>query len=211
MDSLVVTHQERLAEAEKIIEREISLAKKHVDDSTTNCGVILADIRDHKLYAPRYKSFTEYLDQRWGKTDRWARQIISVDKVRKRISKPEHACSGFPPLSFRAARELAKAPEAKQVAVLEKTIEDFGVPTEEAIAKTRKGISGGITFDPAELDAATNEPPPKSGAPKVDPKVQREAVVSLDKTIRALHKLGLYDRWMLPLGNLRMEIKELAS
>jgi hypothetical protein len=74
-----------------------------------------------------------------------------------------------------------------------------------------KPISGGLTFDVAEIEAsvAVATKPSRNGKPTVSSKDRAEAVKELHAVIRRLQKLGIYDEFIEPLSQIAARIKTL--
>lgn len=88
------------------------------------------------------------------------------------------------------------------------------VPDKEEQAKAveagkeevKRRISGGVTFDVEEIEGAAEAEPArklKNGAPLVSTKDRKEAVALLDKLGRVLTRIGLYERFISPLSQIR--------
>jgi hypothetical protein len=70
-------------------------------------------------------------------------------------------------------------------------------------------ISGGITFDPAELDRAPGSKPPKNGSSVVPGQAKAYALEHASALCRALKKLDLFDEFNGCLSQVMRRVKEL--
>ena len=76
-NELTVAESDRLEACEKIVERGIA--------TFVEVGQALAEIRDSKLYRLDYGTFADYCSQRWGMSDRRARQLMDAASVVEEI------------------------------------------------------------------------------------------------------------------------------
>lgn len=79
-------------------------------------GNALATICDDRLYRATHATFGEYMQDRWGWTDRFARMQIAAAEVVENIKKRNPGSEKLPilPTSEKQARALAKLPAAEQ-------------------------------------------------------------------------------------------------
>lgn len=124
-------------------------------------GSALAMIRDNRLYRAEHATFEAYCAERWGFTDRRARQLIDAAAIGTMV----------PVESERQARELARVPEAERAEVWQQTVERTdGKPTAAAIRETYER-----TQSPApspEPEATTDSPQSRAGEAHAGPSSQ---------------------------------------
>lgn len=94
---------ERLHDLEAIVDRGI--------ETVFEVGAALEEIRDHELFSPQFKTFGEYLQQRWGWSRARCYQLIGATKVRDNLSTRVDIAH----LSEPHCRVLAKLKHADQV------------------------------------------------------------------------------------------------
>ena len=94
-------------------------------------GKSLMEIRDSQIYMEDYESFEAYCKERWGFTDRHARNLIDAEKVRAKIA------TVVPVESLRESHliELSKLPEKQQAQVAAAVIEKCESEQREPTAK----------------------------------------------------------------------------
>jgi hypothetical protein len=100
-------------------------------------GKSLMEIRDTKAYGDEHDTFESYCKDRWGFTDRHARNLIDAEKVRAKIG------SFVPVENLKEAHliELSKLPEKEQAQVAAKVIEQCESENREPTAKDfRKAV-----------------------------------------------------------------------
>jgi hypothetical protein len=92
-------------------------------------GLALAEIRESKLYREDHGTFESYCRERWGFTDRRARQLIQAADV---VGQIERTGTRVPVLSERHARVLGPLVESRGAEAAAKLLEDVsaaGPPT----------------------------------------------------------------------------------
>ena len=89
---VVVLAPNRLAELEVVIERGLA--------TFVQVGRALGEVRDDKLYRPEYRSFKDYVAQRWDRSYSWAYlqiraaetstvvEVLNERQARKRRARP---------------------------------------------------------------------------------------------------------------------------
>lgn len=97
----------RFNEIEKSIER--------TKMAFIECGQLLMEVRDQKLYREEYPSFDDYCSVRWKFTRQRASQLIQAVVMVKQL--PERVSTRVD--SEKSARELAQVPKDKRVAVMD--------------------------------------------------------------------------------------------
>jgi hypothetical protein len=122
---LAATETRALKEHEAVIERGLN--------TFTEVGNALLAIRDERLYRSDHSTFEDYCQQRWGFSERRARQLIASAEVVGTIVP-----TGLPtPANEGQARELARVPESERAEVWAQTLERTdGKPTAAAIRET---------------------------------------------------------------------------
>lgn len=71
-------------------------------------------------------------------------------------------------------------------------------------------ISGGITFDVAEIESFSAEVlPAKNGMPKITAKARRDVQRTHAAFCRALQGVGLYEEFITPLSAMMERFKEI--
>jgi hypothetical protein len=90
----------------------------------------LTRIRDEKLYRQHYKNYEDYCQERWGRSSRWAEQLIKSAAVVQQL--PEK-CEPMV-RNERTARALGSVPEELRQAVVEH-IRDAHKPVNSATVK----------------------------------------------------------------------------
>jgi hypothetical protein len=70
-------------------------------------------------------------------------------------------------------------------------------------------ISGGVTFNVAEIEAAVVAPlkPRKNGRPVVSAKDRKDCLAALGKLCRSLQAIGIYDEFIEPLSQITERLK----
>jgi hypothetical protein len=114
-----------LAEHEAVIERGLN--------TFVEVGNALLAIRDQREYRAAHSTFEGYCQERWGFTERRARQLMASAEAVGTIVP-----TGLPaPANEGQARELARVPEPERAEVWRETIERTGgKPTAAAIRET---------------------------------------------------------------------------
>lgn len=114
-----------LAEHEAIIERGLN--------TFVEVGTALLAIREERLYRAEHSTFEDYCRERWGMSERRARQLMSSAEVVGTIVP-----TGLPaPANEGQARELARVPEERRAEVWRETVERTnGRPTAAAVRET---------------------------------------------------------------------------
>lgn len=149
--------QVALANCEQRIERGL---KTFID-----VGQALAEIRDSRLYKGSHETFEAYCQERWGFTDRRARQIMEAAEIGTMV----------PVENERQARALASVPESERADVLREAAERAnGKATAKAISEVAKERTAPAEPEhpptPGPVDAAVRPPadPGATPAPVVD-------------------------------------------
>jgi hypothetical protein len=119
--TLTVAETDYLAECEERIERGLS--------TFVEVGTALAMIRDNRLYRAEHPTFAGYCQERWGFTDRRARQIIEAAEIGTIVPVENEG----------QARELARVPEPERAEVYARAVERTnGKPTAAAVREVVK-------------------------------------------------------------------------
>lgn len=117
-------------------------------------GEALWEIKEEKLYADQYDTFSEYMEERWGFTERRGYQLIKAAKVAKTTEQvvqiPNEA----------TAREIAKLDDPKDqkkaARILAKADEVNATTAREAVEKVG-GPRGGLAAQVMAARAAEPE------------------------------------------------------
>jgi hypothetical protein len=113
----------RLQELEAIIERTI--------EQTAEFYFAVREIRECKLYEQEgFATFDEYVSERWGRSDSWARQLIMYAGVTERTGRKD--------LTKEQMRALAGYPEQNQTTILELAeshAKTWGLPPNGSVIK----------------------------------------------------------------------------
>lgn len=121
-----ITERERveLTDLEGVIDRGIQ--------TFVEVGAALSLIREKRLYRASHETFEDYCKERWGWTDRRARQLMAASKA---VTGLETG-TVVPPTNEAQARELVRVPEEKRAEVWEEAVrESGGNPTANAVKK----------------------------------------------------------------------------
>lgn len=144
---------------------ELSVAEKQtlvaceadIEKGATLMCVAIAKIRDGKLYRGEYGTFEDYMRLRWNKSRCQGIKAANHGEVVLNLTA-ENVRN--PNISEHAAEVIHDLPPAEQAKVVEAVVKDGKKPTAKAVAEakeelTSKGkISGGVTFNTAEIEAA---------------------------------------------------------
>ena len=116
-----------LAQHEAAIERGLT--------TFVEVGEALLAIRDERLYRQTHATFEDYCRERWGMSDRRARQLMSAAEVTGTVVP-----AGLPAPSNEAqARELARVPEPDRADVWQRAVEQTGgKPTAAAVREAHQ-------------------------------------------------------------------------
>ena len=117
-------------------------------------GAALKEVRDRHLYRASHKTFAAYVEEKLGFKRRYAYNLIESAEA---VGNVQHAAQNFQIDNARQATELAKAPEEKREAVVERAVEiaeERGKrPTAEIIKEARQELC----VDPVEVDEFEGE------------------------------------------------------
>lgn len=200
--------------------RRLDQLEHDIEYGIRSIGKSLMEIRDSRIYMEDYESFEAYCKERWGFTDRHARNLIDAEKVRAKIA------TVVPVESLRESHliELSKLPEKQQAqvaaAVIEKCESEQREPTakdfRQAVASESPTQSGTI------VPVKTQETQGKQQKPaheqdvwedvEDEPEVKPEAATKDDlffdekdhaAAILALTKLG--DEWLRKIKTLTLD------
>ncbi len=120
-----------------------AIIDKRIDDVLL-VGKALLEIRTDKLYRETHTTFEAYCQDKWGHTRKWANAAIQA--VQPKPKRIESRLSGKDGSSV--AQSVPKT-------------------THLTNGHSNGKISGGVTFDPAEIEAAGRPAPRKNGSPVV--------------------------------------------
>lgn len=118
-------------------------------------GKALMEIRDTKAYLANHETFEVYCKDRWGFTDRHARDLMTAEKVREKIGR----ILPVETLKTQHLLEIAKIPEKKQAQVVAGILQRC--ETENRPPKTRDFVQAAKPFEaPKEAVAEVREREP---------------------------------------------------
>jgi hypothetical protein len=110
-EELTTVESKRLAQLESIIERT---RKPFIE-----FGKALLEIRDSKLYRPRYSTFEQYCQGRWRFGRRYVNQVIRSSQAVLQLEDTQNLGTMVPKIQTeRQARALADVPKDKRPEVL---------------------------------------------------------------------------------------------
>jgi hypothetical protein len=172
MSEDIITMQEsaRLVELERTIETGMT--------TFVEVGSALMEIRDSRLYRVEYKTFEAYCREKWGITDRHARNLIAASSAATKLGET----GTMVPKTERQARPLATLAPEQQPQAWERAVEiaEGEQPTarqvEEAVAEFN------------EADEAVDAPETE------DPNAPSEGLHYADKAIRCLERIQHNDK-----------------
>ena len=67
------------------LSKRLEQLESEIESGIRSVGKALMEIRDSKAYLDHHNTFEEYCKERWGFTDRHARELISAETVRAKI------------------------------------------------------------------------------------------------------------------------------
>lgn len=141
-----------LARHEAVIERGMK--------TTIEVGMSMAAIRDEKLYEGAFKTFEEYIKNRWGFERAHAYRLIDAAGVAKNLSPIGDKIEI--PSSESQLREIGKAPPGKQAEVVKKAAEKAAEENRKPTAKDYKQVVAELVWeDVGEEDDEEEEEPAK--------------------------------------------------
>ena len=109
--ALTETEVVKLRDLEGIVERGLQ--------TFVEVGAALAIIREQKLYRAAHSTFEAYCEERWGWSDRRARQLMDASEVVTSLAET----GTMVPVNERQARELARVPEDQRADVWKKAVD----------------------------------------------------------------------------------------
>jgi hypothetical protein len=131
-EELTTAESKRLAQLESIIERT---RKPFIE-----FGKALLEIRDSKLYRPRYSTFEQYCQGRWRFGRRYVNQVIRSSQAVLQLEDTQNLGTMVPKIQTeRQARALADVPKDKRPEVL-KEAEKSGKLTARSITEAAEKI-----------------------------------------------------------------------
>jgi hypothetical protein len=209
---LSLTDAARLSECESVVERGSAVFLE--------VGRALMAIRDGNLYRGTHRTFAEYCSARWGFEKSHAHRLIQSALIAESIPPMGDVC-----VNERQLRPLALVPAenrgevwAQAVLTAPRTSDDRPLVTGTHVLETveawkassasaQSAISGGTSFDVTEIEAfKPRETMIKNGSPLVSTKDRKEAVKNVDALSRSLEKLGLYEKYVQPLSQIREDL-----
>lgn len=157
----------------KLEQTQLGACESRIEKGIRSVGENLLEIRDKRLYRSNHDTFEDYCQDRWGFKRSYANKLIAAGKVAANLGTT--GTQTDIPNNERHLREIGKAPEEKQVEVLETANANASAenrnPTARDFAEARETVMAD-SFDTDEYEDADDtgtkpEPPPKSGAPVV--------------------------------------------
>jgi len=124
--------------------------RKYVEQDTADVMRLIQEAKRTEIWKEKWSSWREYCENEFGKTPRWAYQLLEVASTIDEIQsvKPFHTESGknkeiLHNLNTRQAQELKGLPPSKKAKVLAMAIAKEGgkSPNPETIASTRAACS----------------------------------------------------------------------
>lgn len=112
--ALTSTEKLKLVDLELVIERGLQ--------TFVEVGAALTLIRDQKLYRESHGTFEEYCQDRWGWTDRRARQLMDASAVVGHLTDGSETGTTVP-VNERQAREIGKVSKEKRAEVWSEAVE----------------------------------------------------------------------------------------
>ena len=176
---------------------------KNVETDMRVIGGWLMQIRDNKLWHPKYSSFKEYCDKELPFGKRRANQVIEAERLMLELPAQGNNCS----LNEGQLRELAKVPAGKRAEVLAKAMD---LADREGKALTARHIMmAGLEFrlaaksllgDAGRLDAAKMASA-RSGLDRAWASASHEARMNF---LTDIYFKGYFDRLKKRLSNVRV-------
>jgi hypothetical protein len=119
------------AVAVKKTNKRLDQLEHDIEMGIRSIGKCLMEIRDTKAYGEDHDTFEAYCKDRWGFSDRHARNLIDAEKVRAKIG------TIVPVENLKESHliELSKLPEKEQAQVAAKVIEQCEAENREPTAK----------------------------------------------------------------------------
>ena len=142
----------------KLIKR-LEQLESEIESGIRSVGKALMEIRDSKAYRDQYDTFEEYCKDRWGFTDRHARDLINCESVRSKIG------TIVPVDSMKTLHllEISKVPAAKQAQVAASVIAECQAENREPTTKDYKAAAKEFVQPKADPKAE----PKQAGLPQV--------------------------------------------
>ena len=175
--------------SKKITNRRIEQLERDIESGIRSVGQSLMEIHSKALYKEDYGTFENYCKQRWGFSDRWARDMIEAETIKARIGTIVPVLD----LKTKHLAEISKIPEKQQAQVtanvLEKcesenrkpTIKDFKEAAKPFASKTTV-VDSLPTITEEEWEDVPDEPKPEPKPEPVQTKAeQARAVKSIIK------------------------------
>lgn len=129
-EKLTVSEALDLQKHEKVIQQH--------KEAWEQVGHALMDIQDRRLYRKEYKSFDDYLKERWGWTKQHGHRLIDGAKLKAEITKESPVGDAI--TTERAARALKKVPKNKRLAVVEKIVENGQAVTSTTVKEAAEVV-----------------------------------------------------------------------
>ena len=177
-DRLIKTE---LARHEAVIERGMR--------TTIEVGLSMKAILDEKLYEGEYKTFENYVNERWGYSRTRAYQLIEAAEVDFNLSTIVDKAAR--PQNEGQLREVAKAPLAMQVEVVKKAAEKAAAENRKPTAKDYRQVVGELVLEDVEPAEKPDDKPQLTPEEqlKADRKKARSYAEYLQRSIDDLNRV----------------------
>ena len=144
----------------RMINSELAKQEARIERGLVDAGNALLVIRDEKLYRVEHRTFEDYVKSRWGLSRSRAYQLIEasevVDKVVNKMSKILD--KSLLPANDSQLREIAKAPEEKQVEIVSKVAEKAAAENRKPTAADYRQATEEVEYEDAPEEVVVQEP-----------------------------------------------------
>ena len=142
----------------KLISKRLEQLESEIESGIRSVGKALMEIRDSKAYLDHHDTFEEYCKERWGFTDRHARDLINCESVREKIGR----VLPVETLKTQHLLEISKVPAAKQAQVAASVIAECQAENREPTTKDYKAAAKEFVQPKADP-----KPEPKQDKPQL--------------------------------------------
>ncbi len=178
----------------KLISNRLEQLEREIELGIRSIGKALLEIHETKAYLDHYDTFETYCKERWGFTDRHARDLINAETVREKIGRTLPVET----LKTQHLLEISKVPPSKQTQVAASVIA-------EAEAENRTPTTKDFKTAAKEFIKPKPDPKPEpiqdvwEDVPDTEPEVETKAKpertkaesVSLLKTLIKNHNAAM--------------------
>jgi hypothetical protein len=144
----------------KLIKR-LEQLESEIESGIRSVGKALMEIRDSKAYLGNYDTFEAYCKERWGFTDRHARDLIDAEAVRVKIG----TLVPVETLKNKHLLEISKIPAAKQAQVAASVIADCEAENRKPTQKDFKDAAKEFVQPKADPKPEPKDDPDDEDAP----------------------------------------------